>query len=231
MQYLGGKVRIAKPIANVLLTETTHDIYVEPFLGAGSVAELVVPHFVRSILADTHPDLVMMWQAALEGWDAPHEVSEEEYRALRHAAPSALRGFVGFPCSFGGKWFGGYARDPHSTRTFADTASRSLALKASRIQGAEVRLSDYRNLVFPDESVVYADPPYASTTRYLGTDGFDNGEFWRVMESWVDRGCEVFVSEYQAPKGWEPVWSGTVLSSIAGKGNDRTVREHLFTRA
>ena len=39
----------------------------------------------------------------------PFQLMEEEYKNLKTSEPSALRGFVGYFLSFGGKWFGGYA--------------------------------------------------------------------------------------------------------------------------
>lgn len=178
------------------------------------------------------PDLILMWQAALEGWVPPTTVTEPQYESLRHAEPSALRGFVGFPCSFGGKWFGGYARDPKRGRNFADVASRSIQRKASLMRGATVLLADYRDMgeyVGPN-TVVYCDPPYASTTGYRGVASFDSDEFWEVMRGWASTGARVFVSEYQAPQDWECVWEGVAKSSLSGKGSSSEVRERLFTK-
>src|ERR1700750_2056717 len=108
---MGGKTRIAKDLARAMLASTSErDVYVEPFVGAGSVAAEMVPFFDGAILSDASPDLIAMWQALQNGWEPPENVTLEEYEAQRHAPVSALRGFVGYGCSFGGKWFGGYAR-------------------------------------------------------------------------------------------------------------------------
>lgn len=230
MQYLGGKSRIADAIADTIKKHSTNTLYVEPFLGAASVAERLVPPFENALLSDAHPDLMMMWRAVLDGWVPPTTLSEDEYRELKTAEPSALRGFAGFPCSFGGKWFGGYARDPRYGRNYADVASRSIQQKVKRLQGATTVHANYQDLTFDKaNAVVYADPPYASVTPYKGVPPFDSEGFWIVMESWADAGAEVFVSEYTAPERWVAVWEQEVKSSLAGKGSDREVRERLFT--
>lgn len=232
MQYLGGKSRIAAALAAQITDRRSgRSTYVEPFLGAGSVALRVAPTFERVIVADVVPDLVLLWQAAVGGWVPPENLTEDDYQALRHAAPSALRGFAGFPCSFGGKWFGGYARDPKGGRNFAASASRSVVKRGRALAGADVRLADYRALgaEIGADSVVYCDPPYAGTTAYAANvEAFDSEEFWKTARNWTRRGALVLVSEYAAPADWIEVWSGTPRTSIAGKGSYATVTERLF---
>lgn len=64
------------------------------------------------IANDIHPELIIMWRALQKGWIPPSLVSEEDYvKAKAGEGFPFLRGFIGFGCSFGGKWFGGYARD------------------------------------------------------------------------------------------------------------------------
>lgn len=203
MQYLGGKAQLAKPIAkivNTVITEYKVPIYYEPFAGALNVAQYVnAPHLV---LSDAHEDLILMWQAVMDGWVPPEEVSREEYQALRNAAPSALRGFVGFACSFGGKWFGGYARNTRTgvSRSYAKSGVASIAKKLRNFQSIPRRIDlvccRYNDLVIEPGSFIYCDPPYANTTKYSLL--FDSIQFW----DWVRRQSllsYVLVSEYAAP--------------------------------
>lgn len=239
MQYLGGKSRIAKPIAEIILAAGAgRSIYVEPFLGAGSVARLVAPRFRTAVLTDASPDLVKLWKAVQRGWIPPTSLTEEEYQALRHAKPSALRGFAGFPCSFGGKWFGGYARDPKGGRNFAASASKSVAERGHVLRDALIMRADYRDVVSSvhlPSAVIYADPPYAGTTAYGNVEPFDSKVFWRTMRRCVDAGAIVFVSEYNAPKGWSAVWETTPISTLRREnieltGEIRRATEKLFMR-
>lgn len=239
MQYLGGKSRIAKPISEIILAARgERHFYVEPFLGAGSVALRVAPLFPRAVLTDLSPDLVKLWKAVQRGWTPPTTLTEDEYRALRHAKPSALRGFAGFPCSFGGKWFGGYARDPKGGRNFAESASRSMVARGKALSDALILRADYRDVLASvplHDAVIYADPPYAGTTAYGNVESFDSAEFWREMKRCAAAGARVFVSEYIAPKGWHSVWSADPISTlrrdnIESSGEIRRASEHLFTR-
>lgn len=234
MMYQGGKTKLAPAIAaEILSRKGDRSIYVEPFLGSAAVMSSVTGHFDRSIGADAMPDLIMLWQAVAEGWQPPELLTAEQYDELRNTEPSALRAFAGFPCSFGGKWFGGFARDPRSDRNYARTASRSILKRSVAMRSAEFMLTDYRCL--PDaligaDSVIYADPPYAGTTGYAGSDAFDSEQFWRFAESWSDHGALVLVSEYAAPDGWECIWSTERHTSTALDNRGARAIDRLFVR-
>lgn len=227
--YQGGKARIANPIAELLIRAAEgRTTYVEPFLGSAAVFHKVAPHYERAIGADAVVDLALLWRAAIAGWTPPETLSAAEYAALRHAAPSPLRAFAGFPCSFGGKWFGGYARDPKSDRNFAATASRSIVRRAAGMRGSTILHADYRELGLLIEAgtVVYCDPPYAGTLAYAGAGAFDSATFWATAESWTRRGALVLVSEYAAPAGWEELWAherhvSTALDNSGARAVDR----------
>lgn len=232
--YQGGKARIAKPIAEILRREAGPGrTYVEPFLGSAAVFHRVAPEFPAAIGADAMPDVALLWQAAARGWEPPEDLTEEHYRALRPAAPSAIRAFAGFPCSFGGKWFGGYARDPKSDRNYARAASRSIVSRAAGLRGAHILHADYRELApyATADTVVYCDPPYAETLAYAGAGTFDSAAFWAEMTEWAHRGARVFVSEYQAPAGWTSVWSTERHTSTALDNRGKRAVDHLFVRA
>ena len=241
MQYLGGKSRIAQHIAHqVRSLRGDRSTYAEPFLGAGSVALQLAGEFERMILMDTAEDLILLWRAvAHQGWIPPTELTEAEWRDLRSAPPSALRGFAGFACSFGGRWFEGYARDPKGGRNFAASGSRSLVRRGQALRGASIYCQDYRRLpelVDLKDSVIYLDPPYAGTKTYGAVGPFDSREFWVVARNWSAMGALVLVSEYTAPDDWVPVWSGTPVSTISRSNHTkdgalRRAPEHLFVHS
>lgn len=227
MQYMGGKSRIAGQIAEVILGSThERSRYIEPFLGAGSVAEKLVPEFRTAYLSDASPDLIAMWLALQNGWEPPAKVSRELYDALRDAGPSALRAFAGYGCSFGGKWFGGYAANSRGDN-YANQSRGSLLRKICRMSTAGFFCLDYREVIIPWGSVVYLDPPYAGTTPYDGLPVFDHGAFWDWAEALAER-CDVFVSEYSAPSGWASVWSAAPRASMRIDDNKGRAREHVW---
>lgn len=210
MQYMGGKYRQARHIAPLILDRLhlTNGTYWEPFLGGASMAVRVAPHVDRALLTDAHPDLVLMWQALQDGWLPPEALSEAEWRALKTQPSSALRGFAGFGCSFGGRWFEGYGKRAITVKnpTSLCVTSRTRALKdIARLRRAEFRCVDYR-IPKPQDWLIYADPPYEGTKPYSGMAPFDAAEFWNVVTDWKRAGATVLVSEYSAPSWAECVW-------------------------
>lgn len=71
----------------------------EAFCGYCYVGERV--RCSKRYFSDLNLDLILMWQALQNGWKPPTELSEEEYKALRDAPPSPLRGFAQTQCTFG----------------------------------------------------------------------------------------------------------------------------------
>jgi DNA adenine methylase len=189
----------------------------------------MAPNFAAAGGSDSSVDLIMMWRAARDGWVPPTEISREQYAELRHAEPSALRGFVGFGCSFGGKWFGGYAANS-AGKNYAAAASRSVVRKAATMGGAALGHRDYRLWLPGPSHLVYCDPPYAGTTAYKGQDPWNADEFWSTVGRWADRGALVFVSEYDAPAGWVPVWEREVKVSLEKSTNSGQAVERLYMR-
>lgn len=229
MRYLGGKSRLGKKIAGVILSATQRrDEYIEPFLGGAGVLVHMAPHFATVRASDVHEDLILMWQTVQCGWVPPEHVSEDEYTLLRHAKPSALRGFVGFGCSFGAKWFAGYARGINNKgtwRNYAAESSRAVAIASSALARATITRASALN-VFPSSSaVVYCDPPYRETTGYSHV--FDHDAFFRRATEWSRAGADVFVSEYQAPSDWTQIWEHAHRNSVA-IGKTKQTTERLF---
>lgn len=228
MRYMGGKAKIANEISAIIRARHLEvQSYYEPFVGAGWTLTKLAPYYSPVLATDVHPDLILMWQAIQEGWIPPVEISREEYAALRYAPPSPLRAFVGFGLSFGGKWFGGYATARGDD--YIGAARRGVLRKAESMRGVEFRCADYRDWTPVLGTLVYADPPYGSTTAYSGTDKFDTAEFWSYMQKWASAGCHVYVSEYSAPDGTcDLVWSKIVSTSLKRDNNTNPMTENLF---
>jgi len=222
MQYFGGKQRIAKRIAEFINAHNPK-VYLEPFCGSCNVGCLIQAE--QRIFSDIHPQLIAMWENLMAGWEPPEQVSEEQYRVAQEGfLPDYLTGFIGFACSYSGKWFGGYARNSRGDN-FARQGARSLTKKSKLLAGSEFVLCDYQQAILAvPEALIYCDPPYNGTTKYKGTPDFDSEVFWESC-----RRPNVFVSEYTAPSGFREVLTIETNCEIRGKsGRDKRV-EKLFT--
>lgn len=234
MQYVGGKSKIAKPLSEAILSAAkSRKYYLEPFVGGGAVFPKIAPHFEWSVAGDAQTDLVLMWNALMfEGWHPPMEMSREKYQELRRSDPSPERALAGFGGSFGGKWFGGYAKNNSGTNYIGQASRGLIKFRDAVLKGNPGR---FRNWSYEQwnpaaGTVVYCDPPYANSQGY-STGGFDHDAFWAKCRSWVEAGCEVFVSEYAAPEDWTCIWEREKRVELDGirKENNRVATERLFT--
>ena len=170
MRYLGGKSKLAKPIATTIYnTCDCTDVYIEPFVGGGSILCELAPMFGECLACDNQQDLILLWQALKDGWIPPSVLSQAQYDELKQSLPSALRGFAGFPCSFGGKWFGGLAKGGFAKgepRNHIDEGKRNCLKQSTKISNVNFVCCDYRQIEPDPGNVIYCDPPYMGTTGY-----------------------------------------------------------------
>lgn len=237
MRYLGGKSRIADDIVGVIDAEIsekiggvkTGNILVSLFCG-GCAVEAKCKNFDKIICNDNHKYLIAMLNAVKHGYELPDNISEEEYKYIRMHKDNdpALTGFVGFACSFGGKFFGGYARDNKMNTNYAARGKRSLLKDMSGLQRADFICGDYRDVEIPDGAVIYADPPYQNTTGY-GTGMFDSNEFWQYMRE-LSKNHKVFISEQTAPSDFICIYEKPLRRTLdVNKDNNFMATEKLFT--
>jgi DNA adenine methylase len=209
MQYLGGKSKIARWLAAAMRPSLLYGSSPRPwwdaFCGGLSVSLALadVAPGVGGVSTDANPALAALYRAVASGWDPPASLSEDEYRAARALSDSDPRkAFAGFGCSFGGKWFGGYARAPaQANRTYAGATRTALLRDVGALVAAGVSIAHANFLDVepePTDAVLYLDPPYAGTTAYGATGAFDYARFYARVAAWA-RHTDVFVSEYAMP--------------------------------
>ena len=227
MQYMGGKSRISKQIAEILNSAIDKNKpFVSLFCGSCAIESKVQADV--KILNDKHPYLIAMWQALQNGWTPPDVVTKEEYYRVKANMDEnpALTGFIGFGCSFGGKWWGGYAKDKRGD-DYCGQAKRGLLKDLVGIQSATFTCLDYRDVEIPDGAVVYCDPPYVNTTGYT-VGQFDTNEFWNYMRQ-LSKRCDVYISEESAPNDFECIWSKEKVRTLEKSDNVGRVKvEKLF---
>ena len=215
MKYMGGKRRISEYILPIMLRERKGMPWVEPFVGGANMIDKVLTG-VR-IGSDVHKYLIDLLIAVRDGWIPPETVTEEEYKKIKTNPglyESRLVGFVGFGCSFGGKWWNGYARDKCRSN-YARRAKNNLLKQASSLKGIDFRNCSYDKLILPPEPcLIYCDPPYSKTSKYKGIETFDSNKFYQWCRDRKEEGHTVFVSEYNAPDDFELVWQMEITCAI-----------------
>jgi DNA adenine methylase len=197
MQYLGGKSRIAKKLAPIILELAKGRTLIEPFCGGLSMTEQLHPVYA----SDASVPLISLIQAVRDGWEPPDSVSEEDARTLPPTHPA--HGFCGFGCSFGGKLWGGYARSNRDAtqpqQRYARCAQRALARQVAATRSTEFGCCAYSDWLGEGNTCFYCDPPYANTTGYGVR--FDSLAFWQWCWKQARLGALVLVSEFAAPEG------------------------------
>lgn len=228
MHYRGGKSRLCGKIAAVIESyREPGQLYVEPFVGGGSVfAEVANPR--RGGELNTY--VAATWNAALAGWQPPEEISEALYYEIRgnkEAYPPELVGFAMVACSFGGNFADSYARDSQGDRSHCLEGKRSLLCKIKKMEGAIITAGDYRQFSDVRGAVVYCDPPYGGTGQKYQSRKFDSPAFWdwcRMMSA----ENVVLVSEYSAPGDIEEVAAWTITKNIKAGSTEHTATERLY---
>lgn len=170
--------------------------WVEPFVGGANMIDKVVGNRVGN---DSNEFLIALLVALRDGYIPPTDVSRELYFAIKSNPQDyskELVGFIGFLCSFGGKWWGGYAFNKKK-RNYAEMGSRCLVKQAKNLEGVLFKSGSYLELEIPENSLIYCDPPYANTCGYR--DDFNHNIFWDWCRTQTKSGHTVFISEYNAP--------------------------------
>jgi len=232
MKYMGSKRRLAKYIAPIIqryIDSTNAKTYIEPFVGGANMIEHIKCE--NRCGSDSHKYLIAMLRAIQDGWEPPVAISEREYKNIRERPDcfaEHLSGFVGFGCSYSGKWFGGYARGNNSNgkpRNYCDESRRNILAQSPKIADVSFTCHTYKNWL-PTNCVIYCDPPYANTTKYKSGD-FGHAEFWQWCREMAKNNV-VLVSEYSAPDDIECIWSKEIVSSLTQNTGAKKGVEKLF---
>jgi len=226
MRYLGNKRKLAKHLIPIMLASRQEgQAWVEPFVGGANMIDKVGGIRIGN---DSNRYLIALLKAVKNGWIPPTEISREFYyeiKAKKEDFPWELVGFVGFGCSFGGKWFGSYAINKNE-RNYARESSNSLVKQSKNIRDVTFSNTDYRELQIPANSLIYCDPPYFNTAKYKHE--IDHNEFWQWCRDKKNEGHTVFISELDAPPDFECVLAVDVVSTL-NKNKKQIRNEKLFT--
>lgn len=235
MRYMGGKFRQSKAIVECLRPVVNPEtVYVEPFCGGMWSATRVIRdlHPKVSILNDINKPLMMLWEKCIEeGTDwlpTDQQTIEDNYQRYKREQNmnDPLTAWYGIALSFGGKWFGGVARNSRDDHAYGYLGQKkSMHGKVGILQSSNVITwnIDYQQLQIPDGSVVYCDPPYEGRTKAHNFQGFDYPEFWQWVRD-LSKRCFVITSCFECPDDFRSIyeWGDTVVRHHASKGIDGT---------
>jgi len=245
MKYLGGKQRLGKkisPILHLLWDKTRFNGYLEPFCGSlGVFRHMTHLPGARTIAAnDYHPDLIALWkEVQKDTFIPPPLVTEEQYnQAKLLESPNAMKAFIGFGMSFGGRFFGAFAPNyvGNKKEDFRKEMVNSLNRIAPQIRTSKVKFtnSKYQSLR-PKKKLIYCDPPYEYSkypikyrTHVKHYDEFDNDEFWDIMRKWSETNL-VVISEMNAPPDFVEIWNANMYRSAAQSNKTRFKSETTQT--
>ena len=229
MKYMGSKARIAKHILPIILEKRKDgQFYVEPFVGGANLIDKVDGNRIGS---DINKYLI----SALEKIrDEPNELpankteaNEDLYKRAKNGLFSqGLKGYYGFALSYGGKWFGGWRRDKEGKRDYVAEAYRNAVKQSPFLKGISFKKDSYDELLIPNNSIIYCDPPYEGTTKYK--DKFNHDLFWSWCREMTRKGHSVFISEYNAPSDFKCIWEKDITSSLTKNTGSKRATEKLF---
>lgn len=233
MKYLGGKSKIAKWLVAAMRPHLRGRAFWDAFCGGLSVSRELAAVCPGGLISDANPALISMYAAIARGWDPPSTVTEAEYAAAR-ALPDTdpRKALIGFGSSFGGKWFGGFARSTAASgepRNHLAEARRALVEEVPELVGRGCEFAHINFLEIepkPIDLVLYLDPPYQGTTGYGALGAFDYPRFYDCIVAW-SRHTDVFVSEYALPVGRCVLEFGHLMS-VAGGAQSNARTERLF---
>jgi len=236
MKYMGSKRRISKHILPIILKDRKENqVYVEPFVGGCNMIDKVEGERIGN---DINKYLIMFWKAIQNGFIPPEHITKEEYYKIKSNKEEdwIMTLWAGICCSYGGKWFGGWINDYKENRRLKNgrlpnhqTESRNSILKQrEKIKNVTFFNLEYDRVNYPNNSLIYCDPPYESTTKYK--DDFNHKKFWEWCRKMTENGHTIFISEYNAPEDFECLIEIKTNTQMANgtKGGNMNKIEKLF---
>lgn len=226
---MGSKNRIAKYILPIILKNKNEDrIFYDVCCGGANLIDKVKG--CRRIGIDNNEYLIECLKMIRDNPNQlpknKEEVSEIKYKNMKNSNDKAMKGYYGFALSFGGKWFGGYRRDKIGNRDYIKESYNSAIKQSINLKGVEFICANYYEIEYVNNSIIYIDPPYHNTTKYI--ENFEYDKFWQWCRDMSEK-CEVYISEYNAPDDFICIWEKEIkenLNSNRSKGNIKI--EKLF---
>jgi len=232
---LGGKIRLSKHITPIIKSYIKDDktIFIDLFCGGCNIIDKI-DNTKNRIANDSHSFLIEMWKELQSGWQPNKLQFTKEYYTYvknnQNNLPKYLVGLVGFHYSYGGKWWGGFARSRYDNHI--EGSIEKTIKQMSNLIDVEFTCKDYRDYSDIKNAVLYCDPPYANTTqkstRY-DSDDFNHEDFWNWCKE-MSKNNVVLVSECDIPQYveheilWEKVHNSNLSHKAITKSSEKLVK-------
>lgn len=227
MRYCGSKRKFMKELLPILMKNTNEDILFVDVFGGGMNVVSEIP-LKRKIANDNNPYVIELWKTLqnykVKGTSLPNminnHVTEDEYNDVKVSFLDKTSkysyseiGYIGAALSYGGAFFNGYAKfNPKKNEDHVKEAYNGLMKQLDNfkyIEQTKFICKDYRDIVIedniiPSNVILFCDPPYFSTRKYLSD--FDTKAFWDWAREQSLKGYRVYVCEYDAPSDFKCVW-------------------------
>lgn len=233
MKYMGSKGRIAKYILPIILKDRKENqYYIEPFVGGCNIIDKVQNPRIAN---DNNNYLIAMWKGLQENRNIIRDIPKDFYSDVRNSYNTNnnkyddfIIGWIGFAGSFNGRFFDGGYSGKTKDRDYIKEQISNIKKQIPLISGIEFHSGDYRNIIYPDNSIIYCDPPYQGTKQYSTSKNFNYNEFWQWCREMDKKGHQIYISEYNAPYDFECIWQKEMTNSLNTNITYKPV-EKLFT--
>jgi len=242
---MGSKKKLQKhiaPIINKLITDNNISTYIEPFVGGANMIEVV--NCYEKIGYDNNEYLISLLNyVSNNGLDnLPNEITREHYSNVRTVYnnggimfPKYYIGYIGFMGSYNGRFFdGGYSghdvkeKGKEKGRDFIRQTINNLESQLENIKDIKFKTLDFKKIDVKG-CLIYCDPPYKNTKKYLTSKNFDYYNFYEWVRK-MSKNNIVLVSEYEMPVDFEVIWSKETKTNMMDTmgGIRKTNIEKLF---
>ena len=234
MKYVGSKARLSKdiaPIINKLIKENNITLFEDWFVGGANMIDKIKCE--KKIGYDINEYLIEMWNALQQGYAIPPNVDKAEYIRVKDNIkdyPKEYVAIVGFCATYNAGWFrryGGQAINKFGKiRNYYDEAKRNIEKQVPNILDIDFICKDYKEILPQNNSLIYCDIPYKSSSYEMYQEKFNHNEFWERMRT-ISKNNIVLISEYDAPKDFECIFEKQLTTSFDNKQTKKDT-EKLF---
>lgn len=230
MKYMGSKRRIAKYILPIILKDRKENqVFYDLFVGGGNLLDKVEG---KRVANDNNKYLIALFkEMQKDNFETPF-ITEEKYKDIQNSKDDYedwVVGYTGFLLSFGGKFFGGYARDRKGFREYNGEARRNLKAQQNLIRDVDFYCGSYDEVPLIPNSIIYCDIPYKNTTQYNTSKGFDYEGFYEWCINKSNEGHNIFISEYFMPEDkFDCIWQKEITNGLTVDGKQNKGIEKLF---